>query len=136
MAVAQFFRCLQRLFPHLIEFLARLFHFRSAFRLRQLFIQIIKPPQQIFLLFLQALELIVQFLLLRLAAGLSHLLAQLLHLLGQRLLTAGQFLQLVQDFQALLLLRRLLGLRGFLLFVALLLLLQLQIHQLIILLLR
>ena len=124
-----------RLFTGPLQLLAGCSQIRFPLRLLQLILQIIQACQQVLLLLFQALHLIAQFLPLLLALRLRHLLPQLLHFLSQSLLAFGQFLQPIQQLQIFLLLRALLCLSQLFLFIALFLLLQFQIHQLLLLLL-
>ena len=127
----QLLRRLTHLLTRFVQLLLRLRHVLRVLRLLHALLEIIQIAQQLLLLGLQTLELVVQLLLLLLRLRLGDLILKFLDLLRQRLLPPRQFLQPVQHLQVLLLLRRLLFRRGLLLFVALLLLLQFKIHDLV-----
>ena len=119
------------LFARLFELLLGLGHILGVLRLLHAVFEIIEIAQELFLLGLETFQLIVELLLLLVRLRLRDLVLQFLHLLRQRLLPAGEFLEPVQNLQVLLLLGAL-RLRGdFFLLVALFLLLELQVHQLI-----
>ena len=115
----------------MLQLLLRLRHVLRIVRLLHTLLEIIQIAQQLLLLRLQTLELVVEFLLLLFRLRIGQLVLQFLHLLRQRLLPPRQFLEPIQHLQILLLLRSLFFGGGFLFLVALLLLLQLQIHDLI-----